>query len=93
MEKEAGIKKPELQALPRVTDRITFLYVEHSKINKQDGAITVTDNRGIIRIPSAIVGVLMLGPGTDGFPRMRGGDPGVIINCKSFSMFSPHARG
>jgi len=75
MEKEAGIKKPELQALPRVTDRITFLYVEHSKINKQDGAITVTDNRGIIRIPSAIVGVLLLGPGTDGFPRMRGGDP------------------
>jgi CRISPR-associated protein Cas1 len=61
----SGIKKPKLQALPRVSDRVTFLYVEHAKINKQDGAITVTDSRGIIRIPAAIVGVLLLGPGTD----------------------------
>ncbi|MFT4104369.1 MAG: type I-E CRISPR-associated endonuclease Cas1e [Lacrimispora sp.] len=61
----SGIKKPELQALPRVSDRITFLYVEHAKVNRQDGAITVTDSRGIIRIPAAIVGVLLLGPGTD----------------------------
>lgn len=61
----SGIKKPELQALPRVSDRITFLYVEHAKINRQDGAITVTDSRGIIRVPAAVVGVLLLGPGTD----------------------------
>lgn len=61
----SGIKKPELQALPRVSDRITFLYVEHAKVNRQDGAITVTDSRGIIRIPAAIVGVLLFGPGTD----------------------------
>ena len=61
----SGNKKPKLQALPRVSDRVTFLYVEHAKINKQDGAITVTVSRGIIRIPAAIVGVLLLGPGTD----------------------------
>ncbi len=61
----SGIKKPDLQALPRISDRITFLYVEHAKINRQDGAITVTDSQGIIRIPAAMVGVLLLGPGTD----------------------------
>lgn len=65
MDELSGIKKPELQALPRVSDRITFLYVEHAKVNRQDGAITVTDSRGLIRIPAAIVGVLLLGPGTD----------------------------
>ncbi|MDD4219594.1 MAG: type I-E CRISPR-associated endonuclease Cas1e [Sphaerochaetaceae bacterium] len=65
MERLTSIKKPELQALPRVIDRITYLYLEHAKINKQDGAITVTDSRGIIRIPAATVGVLLLGPGTE----------------------------
>ncbi len=61
----SGIKKPKLQALPRIRDRITFLYVEHAKVNRQDGAITVTDSRGIIRIPAATIGVILLGPGTD----------------------------
>lgn len=60
-----GIKKPELKSLVRISDRITFIYIEHAKINRQDGAITVTDNRGIIRIPAAVLGVLLLGPGTD----------------------------
>ena len=40
-------------------------YIEHAKINRQDSAITVTDQRGIVRIPAAMVGVLLLGPGTD----------------------------
>lgn len=65
MDKIPGLKKPELQALPRIKDRVTFLYIEHAKVNRQDGAITVTDNRGIIRIPSAMIGVLLFGPGTD----------------------------
>ncbi len=60
-----GAKKTELLELPRVSDRITFLYVEHSEINRQDSAITVTDRRGIARIPAAMISVLMLGPGTE----------------------------
>lgn len=60
-----GAKKPELLELPRVSDRITFLYVEHAKINRQDSAITATDKRGMARIPAAMVSVLMLGPGTE----------------------------
>lgn len=61
----AGTKKPELLELPRVSDRITFMYIEHSKINRQDSAITVTEQRGVARIPAAMISVLMLGPGTE----------------------------
>ncbi len=35
-----GLKKPELQALTTVKDRITFLYVERCKISRDSGAIT-----------------------------------------------------
>lgn len=63
--KHSGAKKTELTELPRIDDRVTFIYVEHAKINRQDSAITVVDQRGVVRIPAAMVGVLLLGPGTD----------------------------
>ena len=37
-----GMEKPDLIALPQIKDRMTFLYLERCKINRQDGAITVT---------------------------------------------------
>nr|WP_054656698.1 type I-E CRISPR-associated endonuclease Cas1e [Lentilactobacillus otakiensis] len=58
-------KKPEISELSRIRDRITFLYLEHAKLNRQDSAIVVTDNRGTVFVPAAIVSVLMLGPGVD----------------------------
>ena len=60
-----GPKKPELTELPRIEDRVSFIYVEHAKINRQDGALTVMDSKGIVRIPAAIIVILLLGPGTD----------------------------
>lgn len=60
-----GAKKAQLQELPRIGDRVSFLYVEHTKINRKDSAVTFTDSRGEIRVPAAIIGVLLLGPGTD----------------------------
>lgn len=57
--------KTELTELPRISDRVSFIYVEHAKINRQDSAITVLEERGLVRIPAAMIGVLMLGPGTD----------------------------
>lgn len=57
--------KIELTELPQIEDRVTYIYVEHCKINRQDGAVTVIDDRGIVRIPAAMIGVLLLGPGTD----------------------------
>ncbi|MGI6689351.1 MAG: type I-E CRISPR-associated endonuclease Cas1e [Christensenellales bacterium] len=63
--KQSGARKTELTELPRIDDRVTFVYIEHAKINRQDSAVTVTDQRGIVCIPAAMVGVLLLGPGTD----------------------------
>lgn len=60
-----GMIRPEIQALPKVTDRMTFLYLEHCKINRQDSAITVFDEKGVVHIPSGMISVLLLGPGTE----------------------------
>ncbi|GEO68157.1 CRISPR-associated protein Cas1 [Levilactobacillus acidifarinae DSM 19394] len=65
MKKKIGAKKPELSELGRVRDRISFLYLEHAKLNRQDSAIQVLDQRGIVCIPAAMISVLMLGPGVD----------------------------
>ena len=62
---KAGIKKPELRDMPKIRDRMTFLYLEHCRINRQDGAVTVTDVNGVIHIPAAAISVLILGPGTE----------------------------
>lgn len=59
-----GMIRPELQALPQVKDRMTFLYLEHCTLGRQDGAITVTDEKGVVHIPAAAISVLLLGPGT-----------------------------
>lgn len=65
MKKQVGAKKTVLLELPRISDRISFVYIEHAKINRQDSSITVTDQRGIVKIPSAMISVLLFGPGTD----------------------------
>ncbi|NCD09194.1 MAG: type I-E CRISPR-associated endonuclease Cas1 [Negativicutes bacterium] len=65
IDKIPGMKKPALQALPQIKDRISFLYLEHCLINRQDGAITVTDVRGTVHVPAAAISVLLLGPGTN----------------------------
>lgn len=60
-----GAKKTVIRELPLMADRVSFLYIEHSKINRKDSSITVTDKRGSVQIPAAMIGVLLLGPGTD----------------------------
>lgn len=59
-----GIIKPDLQALPQIRDRMTFLYLERCTIGREDGAITVTEERGCVHVPAASISVLLLGPGT-----------------------------
>lgn len=76
-----GIKKPELQALPVIRDRLSFLYIERCKVNRQDGAVTITDVRGTVHVPAAEIGVLLLGPGTDVSHRAMEliGDSGTFV--------------
>ncbi len=65
MKEQVGAKKTQLKELPRISDRVSFIYIEHAKVSRTDSAITVLDDKGTIRIPVAVIGVLLLGPGTD----------------------------
>lgn len=65
MNNNYGAPKVELGEIGRIQDRISFLYLEHARVNRQDSAVTVADQRGTIFIPAAMVSVLMLGPGID----------------------------
>ncbi|MDR0839983.1 MAG: type I-E CRISPR-associated endonuclease Cas1e [Christensenellaceae bacterium] len=64
MRQGIGAKKPELQELPQMKERLSFLYLERSVINRAENSITVTDTRGTVHVPAGALSVLMLGPGT-----------------------------
>ena len=61
--KAAGVR-PELQELPQMRERLSFLYLERCVIHRQDNAITIQDARGTVHVPAAALSVLLLGPGT-----------------------------
>ncbi|MCL2453849.1 MAG: type I-E CRISPR-associated endonuclease Cas1e [Micrococcales bacterium] len=52
------------QSLARAQDRLTFLYLERCTISRDSGAITATDANGTVSVPGAMLGALLLGPGT-----------------------------
>ena len=59
----SGMQRPDLQALPLIRDRMTFLYLERCTISRLDSAITVTEERGTVHVPAASISVLLLGQG------------------------------
>lgn len=63
MHNDVGMIKPELEELPQIGDRMTFIYLEHCTINREDSAIKVTDLEGDVLIPAAAITTLLLGPG------------------------------
>ena len=67
--------------LPQLQDRMSFIYLEHCVLNRQDSAITVSDEAGIVHIPAAAISVLLLGPGTNVSHRAMElmGDAGVSV--------------
>ncbi|CAJ36461.1 type I-E CRISPR-associated endonuclease Cas1e [Methanocella arvoryzae] len=54
----------DLHELPRVEDGWSYLYVEHCKIDREDKAVAIHDERGKAKVPCASLALLMLGPGT-----------------------------
>lgn len=60
---------------------MTFLYLERCQLNREDGAITIRDEKGIVHVPAAGISVLLLGPGTNITHRAMEliGDAGVTI--------------
>lgn len=51
-------------ALPRVEDRMSFLYLEHCVVHREDGALTARNDQGTVRVPAASLVAVFLGPGT-----------------------------
>ena len=44
--------------------RLTFLYLEHCRLNRDQYTITIADKDGIVYLPAASICTLLLGPGT-----------------------------
>ncbi|MDW8006242.1 MAG: type I-E CRISPR-associated endonuclease Cas1e [Thermomicrobium sp.] len=53
-----------LHVLPKVRDSLSYLYVEHCRIEQDGKAVALFDQRGKTPIPCANLMLLMLGPGT-----------------------------
>jgi CRISPR-associated protein Cas1 len=53
-----------LQLLPQLKDSLSYLYVEHARIDQHDKTVSIHDKQGRICIPAATLTLLMLGPGT-----------------------------
>mgnify|MGYP003211361537 FL=1 len=70
MAQQNGIEKP-----------MTFIYLEHCKVSRENGAVTATDLDGTVYIPAAAITVLLLGPGTDVSHRAMEliGDMGISV--------------
>jgi CRISPR-associated protein Cas1 len=53
-----------LHELPKFSDKLSYLYVEHAVIEQAEKAIAVHDVEGTTPVPAASLAVLVLGPGT-----------------------------
>jgi CRISP-associated protein Cas1 len=54
----------DLHRLPRFRDSLSFVYLEHGRIDQHEKAVAFHDQGGMTPIPVAATTVLMLGPGT-----------------------------
>lgn len=76
-----GGRPVAIAELPRVADRITFLYLERCSLGRDQNAITASDYRGTVHIPSAGISCLLLGPGSSVTHQAMNllGDSGVTV--------------
>ena len=54
----------DLHELPKLRDSLSYLYLEHVRIQQKHKAVECIDKEGRTMIPAAALSVLMLGPGT-----------------------------
>ncbi|MCC7350773.1 MAG: type I-E CRISPR-associated endonuclease Cas1 [Phycisphaerales bacterium] len=57
-------RQVNLQELPRFDDKLTYLYVEHAVVDREDKALCFHRPDGTVSVPAAALAVLLLGPGT-----------------------------
>lgn len=55
----------DLQALPKLRDSVSYVYIEHAIIEQEDSSIVAIQKDGRIPIPVSSVTCIMLGPGTN----------------------------
>lgn len=56
--------RAEPHELHRITDRVSSLYVERTHVDRDDNAVILINRERTVRVPAALVAVLLLGPGT-----------------------------
>lgn len=54
----------DLRQLPKLRDSLSYLYVEHCRVDREENAIALHDKEGVTPVPCASLALLMLGPGT-----------------------------
>lgn len=59
-----GFAGRNLRELPKFRDGLSFLYVEHAVIQQESCSIAIFRKDGMVAVPAAALGVLLLGPGT-----------------------------
>lgn len=53
----------DLRLLPKLRDGLSYLFVEHGRIEREDSSVAWYGPEGAVAIPAASVATLMLGPG------------------------------
>jgi len=59
------MRTKDLHELPKIRDKLTYLYVEHCRVDQDAKAIAIHDVSGVTPVPCAALTLLMLGPGTN----------------------------
>jgi CRISPR-associated protein Cas1 len=53
-----------LQELPKLRDSLSYLYLEHGRLEQDRLSVSFVDKNGVTPVPAADLSVLLLGPGT-----------------------------
>lgn len=53
-----------LGQLVRAEDRLSFVYLERCTVHRDQNALTAQSERGVVHLPAATLGAVLLGPGT-----------------------------
>ena len=97
MVKKSGTKKTSLRELPKISDRVSFIYVEQFFPHTRGWSPNLFQRRILYHVFPAYAGVilpLLLRYSLPiCFSRIRGGDPVTFRLVTDYSLFFPHTRG
>ena len=90
------VSKPEIQELPRIEDRSSFVYLERCSISVAGGAIIAYREGKRISIPSCSIVAVIIGPGvsitTDAIRLLAQGCTPVVLMSSDETRFYAYGR-